>query len=183
MKDLKYLKLFEEFADPKYSNYYPDFVEEETVLPSVKNQKTVVDIIVDSAQHNTLEAAVKAAGLVETLSGEGPFTVFAPTDEAFNALPAGTVEGLLEDIPALTNILTYHVVGSKAFSSDLTDGQMVMTLQKSGVQVTIDSNGVFINDSMVTLADIKADNGVVHVIDVVLQPTVAVKENRIIRRK
>lgn len=132
---------------------------------------TVVDIIVNSPDHNTLEAAVVAAGLVETLSGDGPFTVFAPTDAAFAALPAGTVAALLADIPALTNILTYHVVGAEAFSSDLTDGQMVMTLQGSDVEVTINGNGVFINNAQVTVADLEAENGVVHVINAVLLPS------------
>ncbi|MGC9354496.1 MAG: fasciclin domain-containing protein, partial [Mariniphaga sp.] len=88
---------------------------------------TVVDIVVNSEDHTTLEAAVVAAGLVETLQGDGPFTVFAPTDAAFAALPEGTVEALLADIPALTDILTYHVVGGKAMSSDLSDGQKVIT--------------------------------------------------------
>jgi uncharacterized surface protein with fasciclin (FAS1) repeats len=135
------------------------------VLPA-----TVVDIIVNSPDHNTLEAAVIAAGLADDLSGAGPFTVFAPTDAAFAALPAGTVEALLADIPALTNILTYHVVGAEAFSSDLSDGQMVMTLQGSDVEVTINGNGVFINDAQVTVADLEAENGVVHVINAVLLP-------------
>ena len=131
---------------------------------------TVVDIIVNSPDHTTLEAAVIAAGLADDLSGTGPFTVFAPTDAAFNALPAGTVAALLNDIPALTNILTYHVVGAEAFSTDLTDGQMIMTLQGSDVEVTINGNGVFINNAQVTVADLEAENGVVHVINAVLLP-------------
>jgi hypothetical protein len=130
----------------------------------------VVDIIVNSPDHTTLEAAVIAAGLADDLSGPGPFTVFAPTDAAFNALPAGTVAALLNDIPALTNILTYHVVGAEAFSSDLTDGQMIMTLQGSDVEVTINVDGVFINDAQVIVADLEAENGVVHVINAVLLP-------------
>ncbi|MGE0021297.1 MAG: fasciclin domain-containing protein [Draconibacterium sp.] len=133
---------------------------------------TVVDIVVNSENHNTLEAAVVAAGLVETLQGEGPFTVFAPTDAAFAALPAGTVEALLADIPALTDILTYHVVGSKAMSSSLTNGQKIVTVQGKEVMVTINENGVFINNAKVTVADIEAENGVVHVIDAVLLPPV-----------
>ena len=132
---------------------------------------TVVDIVVNSETHNTLEAAVVAAGLVETLRGAGPFTVFAPTDAAFAALPAGTIEALLADIPALTNILTYHVAGAKAMSSSLSNGQKVVTVQGKEVTVTIDENGVFINNAKVTVADIEADNGVVHVIDAVLIPT------------
>jgi uncharacterized surface protein with fasciclin (FAS1) repeats len=132
---------------------------------------TVVDIVVNSENHNTLEAAVVAAGLVETLQGDGPFTVFAPTDAAFAALPAGTVEALLADIPALTNILTYHVVGAKAMSSGLTNGQKIVTVQGKEVTVTINEDGVFINNAKVTVADIEADNGVVHVIDAVLIPS------------
>ena len=89
---------------------------------------TVADIIINSESHNTLEAAVVAAGLVETLQGPGPFTIFAPTDAAFAALPAGTVEALLADIPALTNILLYHAVGAKAMSSSLSNGQKIVTL-------------------------------------------------------
>ncbi len=132
--------------------------------------QTVVDIIVNSPDHNTLEAAVLAAGLEGTLSGDGPFTVFAPTDAAFDALPDGVLDALLEDIPALTDILTYHVVEGTALSSDLSDGQVIMTLNGADVTVTINSDGVFINDAQVTVADVIADNGVVHVIDAVLLP-------------
>jgi hypothetical protein len=109
--------------------------------------------------------------LVETLQGEGPFTVFAPTDAAFAALPAGTVEALLADIPALTNILTYHVVGAKAMSTSLSNGQKIVTVQGKEVTVTINEEGVFINNAKVTVADLEAENGVVHVIDAVLVPT------------
>jgi uncharacterized surface protein with fasciclin (FAS1) repeats len=132
---------------------------------------TVVDIVVNSPEHNTLEAAVVAAGLVGTLQGDGPFTVFAPTDAAFAALPAGTVEALLKDIPALKNILTYHVVGGKALSSSLKNEQKIVTVQGMNLTVTINSNGVFINKAKVTVADIQAENGVVHVIDAVLLPS------------
>jgi len=118
-----------------------------------------------------LEAAVIAAGLADDLSGTGPFTVFAPTDAAFAALPAGTVEALLKDIPALTNILTYHVVGAKAMSGSLTNGQKIVTLQGTSVTVTINADGVFINNAKVTVVDLVADNGVVHVINAVLIPT------------
>ncbi|MEJ6614832.1 MAG: fasciclin domain-containing protein, partial [Saprospiraceae bacterium] len=133
--------------------------------------QTVVDIIVVSEDHNTLEAAVIAAGLVETLSGDGPFTVFAPTDAAFAALPEGTVESLLEDPSGkLTDILLYHVASGTALSTDLSDGMMVPTLNGKSVMVTINDVGVFINDAQVIFADIPADNGVVHVIDAVLLP-------------
>ncbi len=131
---------------------------------------TVVDIIVGSPDHNTLEAALIAAGLVETLSGEGPFTVFAPTDDAFAALPEGTIEALLADIPLLTSILTYHVVGAKALSTDLSDGQMITTLNGDSVTVKFMDGNVYIDNAMVTVADLEADNGVVHVIDAVLLP-------------
>ncbi len=132
---------------------------------------TVADIVVNSENHNTLEAAVVAAGLVETLQGAGPFTVFAPTDAAFAALPAGTVEALLADIPALTDILLYHVVGAKALSSSLSNGQEITTVLGKDIKVTINENGVFINNAKVTVADLEAENGVVHVIDAVLIPT------------
>ena len=131
---------------------------------------TVVDIVVNSEAHTTLETAVVAAGLVETLSGEGPFTVFAPTDDAFAALPAGTLDAVLADMDLLTAILTYHVVGGTALSTDLSDGMMVTTLNGADVTVTINADGVFINDAQVTVADVVADNGVVHVIDAVLLP-------------
>jgi uncharacterized surface protein with fasciclin (FAS1) repeats len=141
------------------------------LLPPAPQPTTVVDVIVNSDVHNTLEAAVVAAGLVETLNGTGPFTVFAPTDAAFAALPAGTVETLLADpTGTLTQILLYHVVGAQALSTDLTNGQTVATLQGQTVTVTINADGVFINNAQVTVADIVTDNGVIHVIDAVLLP-------------
>ncbi len=132
---------------------------------------TVVDIVVNSPLHNTLEAAVIAAGLADDLSGEGPFTVFAPTDDAFAALPEGTLDALLEDPTGdLANILLYHVVSGKVMSTDLSDGQTATTLLGKDITVTINGDGVFINGSKVTVADLVADNGVVHVIDAVLLP-------------
>ena len=133
---------------------------------------TVVDIIVNSEDHTLLEAAVGAAGLVDALNGEGPFTVFAPTDAAVVALTEAlgiTAEELLA-LPNLGEILQYHVVGALANAADLSDGQMITTLLGSDVTVTINMDGVFINEAMVTVADIAADNGVVHVIDAVLLP-------------
>jgi len=125
-------------------------------------QNTVVDIIVNSAEHNTLEAAGNASELADDLSGPGPFTVFAPTDAAFAALPAGTVETLLADpTGTLAQILLYHVVGGTALSTDLSNGQTIATLQGQTVEVTINADGVFINDAQVTVADITATNGVV----------------------
>jgi uncharacterized surface protein with fasciclin (FAS1) repeats len=132
---------------------------------------TIVDVAVAAGSFDTLVAAVTAAGLGETLSGEGPFTVFAPTDDAFAALPAGLVDCLLleENTDALTAILTYHVVSGAVMSADLTDGP-VPTVQ--GEEITVDlSNGVTLNESVtVTSADIEASNGVIHVIDGVLVP-------------
>ena len=140
------------------------------LLPPPPTPATVVDIIVNSPAHNVLEAAVVAAGLVDALSGEGPFTVFAPTDDAFAALPAGLIDDLLADpTGTLTDILTYHVVaGTAALSTDLSDGQTIATLQGEEVTISIDGMMVMVNDANVVIADLQADNGVVHVIDVVL---------------
>ena len=139
---------------------------------------TVADIIINSDDHNTLEAAVGAAGLVPTLNGAGPFTVFAPTDAAFENLPEGTVDALLMDPSgALTDILLYHVVGANALSTDLSNDQVITTLNGETVKVSISADGVFINEAQVIIADLEADNGVVHVLDAVLLPgTSSVKE-------
>ena len=129
----------------------------------------IVDTAVGAGDFTTLVAAVEAAGLVETLKGEGPFTVFAPTDAAFAALPEGTVEGLLEDPEALAAILTYHVVAGKVMSTDLSDGMMAPTV--NGADITIGTmGGVTVNGANVVTADIEASNGVIHVIDSVLLP-------------
>ncbi len=130
--------------------------------------------------HTTLEAAVKAAELDGALQGEGPFTVFAPTDDAFAALPEGTVDDLLQDpTGALAQILLYHVVNAKALSTDLSDGQMITTLQGTDVTVSIADGKVYINEAEVIVADLEADNGVVHVIDAVITPTATGIEDRI----
>lgn len=129
----------------------------------------IVDTAVNAGNFTTLVAAVEAAGLVETLKGEGPFTVFAPTDEAFAALPEGTVEGLLEDPEALAAILTYHVVPGSVMAADLSDGMTAATV--NGAEVTISvGDSVMVNDATVTTADIAASNGVIHVIDTVIMP-------------
>ena len=135
------------------------------------HSKDIVDTAVGAGTFTTLVAAVEAAGLVETLKGEGPFTVFAPTDEAFAALPAGTVEDLLkpENKDQLIAILTYHVVPGKVMSTDLADDMMAMTVQGSEVKIDLD-NGVMVQDASVTAADIEASNGVIHVIDKVILP-------------
>ena len=135
------------------------------------HSKDIVDTAVDAGTFSTLVAAVEAAGLVETLKGEGPFTVFAPTDEAFAALPEGTVENLLkpENIDQLTAILTYHVGPGKVMSTDLTDDMMATTVQGSDVMIDLD-NGVMVEEATVVSADIEASNGVIHVIDKVILP-------------
>lgn len=135
------------------------------------HSKDIVDTAVGAGTFGTLVAAVQAAGLVDTLKGEGPFTVFAPTDDAFAALPEGTVDDLLkpENKDQLTAILTYHVVGGKVMSGDLSDGMTAATVQ--GGEVTIKTEGgVMVNDANVTAADIEASNGVIHVIDKVIMP-------------
>ncbi|WP_306639515.1 fasciclin domain-containing protein [Sanyastnella coralliicola] len=141
------------------------------LLPPAPLPATVVEIIVNSDVHETLETAVIAAELDDDLSGDGPFTVFAPTDEAFDNLPEGALDALLADpTGALADVLLYHVVGDAAFAADLSDGQMIETLLGPDVEVSIDGEMVMINDAMVTIADLEADNGVVHVIDAVLLP-------------
>lgn len=135
------------------------------------HSKDIVDTAVGAGTFTTLVAAVTAAGLVDTLKGEGPFTVFAPTDDAFAALPEGTVESLLlpENKDQLAAILTYHVVAGKVMSGDLSDGMTAATVQ--GGEVTIKTEGgVMVNDANVTAADIEASNGVIHVIDKVILP-------------
>jgi uncharacterized surface protein with fasciclin (FAS1) repeats len=134
---------------------------------------TVVEIVVNSEAHDTLETAVVAAELAETLSGDGPFTVFAPTDSAFASLPDGTLDDLLADPTGeLAEILQYHVVSGKVLSGQLSDGMKVETLLGDSIMVTINDQGVFINDAKVTTPDLEAGNGVVHVIDAVLLPPV-----------
>jgi uncharacterized surface protein with fasciclin (FAS1) repeats len=139
--------------------------------------KNIVQNAVNSKDHTTLVAAVKAAGLVDTLEGKGPFTVFAPTNAAFNKLPAGTVDTLVkpENKATLTKILTYHVVPGKLEASDLTDGKKLktvegeeLTVKKSGDMVMlVDAKG---DSSTVTIPNVNQSNGVIHVIDTVLMP-------------
>ncbi|MBZ0123756.1 MAG: fasciclin domain-containing protein [Roseovarius sp.] len=133
--------------------------------------KDIVDTAVAAGSFTTLVAAVQAAGLVDTLKGEGPFTVFAPTDDAFAALPDGTVEDLLkpENKDKLTAILTYHVVPGKVMSSDLSNNMMAATVQGGEVTIMTDG-GVRVDGASVVQADIEASNGVIHVIDGVIMP-------------
>lgn len=142
------------------------------VSATVANAKDIVDTAAANAQFSTLVAAVKAADLVGTLKGDGPFTVFAPTNEAFAKLPAGTVENLLkpENKDQLVAVLTYHVIPGKVMSADLTGKQLsAATVQGSMVDINA-TNGVMVDNATVTAADIETDNGVIHVIDTVILP-------------
>ena len=134
---------------------------------------TIVDVAAGNPDFETLVAAVTAADLVETLSGDGPFTVFAPTDDAFDALPEGLLDALLlpENKEALTSILTYHVVSGEVMAADVTAGD-VETVEGSTIAITTDG-GVMVNDANVVTTDVDASNGVIHVIDkVIVPPTV-----------
>ena len=148
----------------------------DSVLLPEEKLSDIVDTAVADSRFTTLVAAVQAAGLVETLKGEGPFTLFAPTDEAFAKLPAGTVEDLLkpENLETLTNILLYHVVPGKVMAADVVqlDGQMVDTaLEGQQIKITVKDGKVYLNDTVqVIITDIETSNGVIHVIDSVLLP-------------
>ncbi len=139
--------------------------------PAFAADMDIVDTAVGAGNFTTLVAAVQAAGLVETLKGEGPFTVFAPTDAAFAALPAGTVEDLLkpENKDKLTAILTYYVVPGKVMSGDLSDGMKAATVQGGEVTITT-MGGAKVDGATISAADIEATNGVIHVIDAVILP-------------
>jgi len=142
-----------------------------TAAPAPKAQD-IVDTAVAAGAFTTLVAAVQAAGLVDALKGEGPLTVFAPTDEAFAKLPAGTVEDLLkpENKDALTGILLYHVVSGKIMSGDIGSAASPATLQGATIDVKAGAGGVTVNGANVVSADIVASNGVIHVIDAVILP-------------
>jgi uncharacterized surface protein with fasciclin (FAS1) repeats len=140
-----------------------------------KKMNDIVAVAANAGQFNTLIAAVKAAGLVETLQSAGPFTVFAPTDAAFAKLPKGTVEALLKDKEKLTAILTYHVVPGKVTAADIirSGGAEPATVNGAPVSITIRDGLVYVDAAQVTTADIQASNGVIHVIDSVIIPAPA----------
>ena len=133
----------------------------------------IVETAVSNGSFKTLVAAVTAAGLVETLSGAGPFTVFAPVDDAFAALPAGTVESLVEpgNKEKLTAILTYHVLAGKVLSTDLTDGMTATTVNGEEITIHLKGGKVLVNDAEVVIADVETDNGVIHAINKVIMPS------------
>jgi uncharacterized surface protein with fasciclin (FAS1) repeats len=148
------------------------FTHKTATEASIDHHNKIVSIAQDTDQLSTLVTAVKAAELVETLNGEGPFTVFAPTNQAFANLPDGTLDMLLmeENKSQLQSILTYHVVSGKIMASDLEDGQMVATVQGNKIKVSL-GEGAMINGANVVKADVEASNGVVHVIDKVIMPS------------
>ncbi|WP_371833421.1 fasciclin domain-containing protein [Ferirhizobium litorale] len=141
-------------------------------LPAHAAEKDIVDTAAAAGQFKTLAAALDAAGLVATLKGEGPFTVFAPTDEAFAQLPAGTVEELLkpENKEKLVAVLTYHVVPGKVMAADVTKLDEADTVNGKAIDVQVEGSAVKVNDANVTATDIAASNGVIHVIDKVIMP-------------
>jgi uncharacterized surface protein with fasciclin (FAS1) repeats len=141
-----------------------------TAASSPAPDKNIVETAIAAGSFQTLVAAVKAAGLAETLSGPGPFTVFAPTDAAFAALPAGTVEGLLADKAALTRVLTYHVLAGEVLSSALPGTTSATTVQGSPVTFSIMGDQARINGARIVTTDIRTTNGVIHVIDAVILP-------------
>jgi uncharacterized surface protein with fasciclin (FAS1) repeats len=156
----------------------PSFAHNHKTTPAAPKVTTatkqnIVQVAVANGSFKTLVAAVKAAGLVEVLSGKGPFTVFAPTDEAFAKLPKGTVETLLkpENKEILVKVLTYHVVSGKVNAKDIKAGSaLVPTVEGNSIKVTKSAKGVVIDNSKVVSADVKTSNGVIHVIDTVLLP-------------
>lgn len=136
---------------------------------TVAQAKDIVDTAVGAGSFNTLVKAIQVAGLVDTLKGTGPFTVFAPTDEAFAKLPAGTLDGLLKDKAALTKVLTYHVVPGKVMAADIKPGE-AKTVQGQSVRLSVMGGKVMVDDANVVTADVAASNGVIHVIDKVILP-------------
>jgi uncharacterized surface protein with fasciclin (FAS1) repeats len=130
----------------------------------------IVDTAVSAGSFNTLVKAVQAAGLVDTLKGPGPFTVFAPTDEAFAKLPAGTLESLLANPEQLKKVLTYHVVAGKVMASDVVKLKEAKTVQGSAVKIKVSGGNVMVDNARVVKTDIECDNGVIHVIDTVILP-------------
>ncbi|NBB92656.1 MAG: fasciclin domain-containing protein [Gammaproteobacteria bacterium] len=135
-----------------------------------KPEKNIVETAIDAGQFNTLVTAVQAAGLVETLSGEGPFTVFAPTDEAFAKIPEADLNALLADKEALTSVLTYHVVAGSVKAADVVNLSEAETVQGSTVDITVDGDTVMVDGATVVATDIMTSNGVIHVIDTVIMP-------------
>jgi len=138
--------------------------------PASYTSSTIVDVAIKAGSFKTLVKAVQAAGLVETLQGNGPFTVFAPTDEAFAKLPKGTVEALIADPAKLRAILTYHVVAGKVMAAQVVGLKSATTVNGQDVRIRVENGKVYVNGAQVTATDIAASNGVIHVIDTVILP-------------
>ena len=138
--------------------------------PADEVSKTIVDIAVEDERFTTLVVALQAAELDSVLTGSGPFTVFAPTDSAFSKLPEGTVESLLADIPALNDILLYHVVSGDVLAADVLNLESAETLQGDFFSISTEDGKVMVNDAEVIITDITASNGIIHVLDTVLLP-------------
>ena len=152
----------EKMADENSATPQAEQIQEES--------KTIVDIAAEDGRFTTLVTALQAAELDSVLAGEGPFTVFAPTDDAFGKLPEGTIASLLETIPALKNILLYHVVSGNVLAADVVTLESAVTLQGQTVSISVMGDVVKINDSQVIITDIQGSNGIIHVIDTVLLP-------------
>jgi len=154
-------------APPLVAFGYGDMAGKTSTAPAAKSN--IVDTAVAAGQFNTLAKALTAAGLIDTLKGPGPFTVFAPTDAAFAKIPAAQLNALLADKAALTKVLTYHVVSGKVMAADVKSGA-VKTVEGQSLNVVASSSGVTVNNAKVIKTDIMATNGVIHVIDTVVMP-------------
>ena len=166
------MKLFPIFATCAALVFAPLAMAEHHAADGATKQQTVVDIAVGNPDFSTLVAALKAAGLVDTLSGAGPFTVFAPTNAAFAKLPAGTLDNLLkpENKAQLTAILTYHVVAGKVLAADVVKLTSAKTVQGGEVAIKVNGSAVMVDGANVVSTDIVGSNGVIHVIDSVIMP-------------
>ena len=140
------------------------------IISAAEAGKDIVDTAVAAGQFNTLAKALQAAGLLDTLRSAGPFTVFAPTDEAFAKLPAGTLDALLKDIPKLREILTYHVVAGKVMAADVVKLESAKTVNGQSVTIMAKDGMVMVDNAHITKTDIETSNGVIHVIDTVILP-------------
>ncbi|MFW2388761.1 MAG: fasciclin domain-containing protein [Polyangiales bacterium] len=167
------LILFSTLAALAFAGCAKDAPSATSTAKSAATNPDIVAVAAGAGQFSTLVAAVQAAGLVETLQGAGPFTVFAPTDEAFAKLPAGTLDSLLlpENKAKLTAILTYHVVAGEVLAADVVTLSSADTVEGQSVAISVSDSGVRINDANVTETDVMASNGVIHVIDSVLIPS------------
>jgi len=160
-------------SDDDSSSKSSDQTSKSTSTTTAQCDGTIVDVAAANPDFSTLVSAVQQAGLVDTLNGEGPFTVFAPTNDAFAKIPAADLQAILADKEQLTKILTYHVVPAKVMAADLQPTQTVKTVEGQDVTITVTDGVAKINDATITTTDVPACNGVIHVIDTVLVPPAA----------